>query len=132
MTIYISFFRVNSADYFGITYLLQQLVYWKKIAVQAGISLKSFKILIKVYVRNFITGHTYSGVSQRGVQEISRFRYCSVFQFHFNYNIIQASQIKCHVLLFSSAITTNSEVVIRQLNFINHLFHHYGIWNVIQ
>ena len=40
--IYISFVRANSGDYFDITYLYQQLVYWKKIAVQIAISLKTF------------------------------------------------------------------------------------------
>ena len=37
-----SFVRANSGDYFDITYLYQQLIYWKKIAVKIGISLKSF------------------------------------------------------------------------------------------
>ena len=37
-----SFVRANSEDYFGITYLYEQLVYWKKIAVQIAISLKVF------------------------------------------------------------------------------------------
>ena len=34
--------RANSRDYFDITYLYQKLVYWKKIAVQIAISLKTF------------------------------------------------------------------------------------------
>ena len=40
--IYISFVRANSGVYFDITYLYQQSVYWKKIAVQIDISLKTF------------------------------------------------------------------------------------------
>ena len=36
-----SFLRANRGDYFDITCLYQQLVYWKKIAVQGGISLKT-------------------------------------------------------------------------------------------
>ena len=42
LIIYISFVGANSGDYFDITYLYQQLVYWKKIAVQIAISLKTF------------------------------------------------------------------------------------------
>ena len=90
---------------------------------------KNILDLIKVYVRNFITWPTNSEVSQREVQEISRFRYCSLFRFHFNYYIIQVSHMKSHVLLFLSTITNNSEVVNYTPNeFINHLFYHYVIW----
>ena len=34
--------KYRNGDYFDITYLYQHLVYWKKIAVQIGISLKTF------------------------------------------------------------------------------------------
>ena len=110
LIIYISFVRANSRDYSGITYLYQKLVHCKKIAEQ-NCSSKNFLDLIKVYAWSFITEHTYSEVSQRVVQGISRCRYCSLFQFHFNYYIIQVSHIKCHVFLLLSAITNNSEVV---------------------
>ena len=33
--------ELTGGDYFDITCLYQQLVYWKKIAVQGGISLKT-------------------------------------------------------------------------------------------
>ena len=58
--------------------------------------------MIKIHARNFITGHTYSEVSQRGVQGISRFR---------------ISQL----LHYSSFTYQVSRFTTRQLNFINHL-----------
>ena len=58
--------------------------------------------MIKIHARNFITGHTYNEVSQRGVQRISRFQ-------------------KSQLLYYSSFTYQVSRFTIRQLNFINHL-----------
>ena len=58
--------------------------------------------MIKIHARNFITEHTYSEVSQRGVQRLPHFRISQLLHYSgFTYQV--------------PSFTT------RQLNFINHL-----------
>ena len=125
------FIRANSGDYFGIFQLHQQLVYWKKIAVKIGISPKNLQILIKVYARNFITGHILQGQPKGNSRNklISHFRYCSLFRFISIFPLFKFHISSVTFYFFNRPLLIIVNLLItRQLNFINHLFYDYVIW----